>query len=109
MTTPEGKVKNAISYVLDRYEHYRFMPVQTGYGAKTIDYLVCVKQRWGGFGIFLGIEAKKAGEEPTPLQEATLRDIRRAGGITITIAGIEEVQKLEEFLRHVACPRQPQA
>ena len=57
MTTPEGRIKQAINKVLASYpESYWFMPVPYGYGVSTVDYLVC------HYGVFIAIEAKAPGE-----------------------------------------------
>ena len=97
MATPESKVKVKIKKLLDSYGErvYRFMPVPSGYGKATIDYLVCFD------GLFLGIEAKAPGEKPTPRQEAVLEDIRRAGGSSFVISNEGELEVLEQFLHTV--------
>lgn len=97
MTTPEGKIKALINKVIDSYGEriYKFMPVQTGYGATAIDYLVCAD------GLFVGIEAKRPGKDATPRQEVVLEDIRRAGGSTFVIDDEEDVRALDLFLGRV--------
>ncbi len=90
--TPEGKIKKRINAVLDRYPHYRFMPVPTGFGKRTLDYLICVT------GKFCAIEAKKPGAEPTELQRNTIRAIREAGGETFVIDGDLGLDALEKWL-----------
>ena len=56
--TPEGKVKAAVKRVLARYpETYFFMPVQAGYGKKTLDFLIC------HYGEFIAIETKAPGKK----------------------------------------------
>lgn len=94
--TPEGKIKVRINKLLDSYENvYRFMPVPSGYGKPSIDYLCCVD------GIFLGIEAKAPGEYPTPRQQAALDDIRVAGGATFVVNDDVSLEALETFLHTV--------
>lgn len=90
--TPEGKIKREINKLLDKYGCYRFMPVPTRFGKKTIDYLVCA----GGY--FLGVEAKAPGKEPTGLQEITLEQIHQAGGMIIVVDGPVSLQALERML-----------
>lgn len=90
--TPEGKVKATIKKMLDRYPHYRFMPVQMGMGTVTLDFLVCVNGR------FLAIEAKAPGKEPTDLQRQTIRNIRAAGGETFVISNELGLDALELWL-----------
>jgi hypothetical protein len=92
--TPEGKIKNEIKKQLKRYPAvYYFMPVQAGYGAKTLDFLLCVDK------YFVAIEAKAPGKKPTPLQEATMREIQNAGGVVFVIDTIEKAQALGDFIR----------
>jgi hypothetical protein len=94
--TPEGKVKKAIRKVLDKYpESYWFWPVPYGYGESSIDVLGC------HYGAFVGIEAKKPGEDPTPLQREKLRRIDGALGVTFVIDGVDKVGPLETYLQEV--------
>lgn len=78
--TPEGKVKSDCKKLLDAIGAYHFWPVQTGYGAATIDVLVCWR------GVFFGFEMKRPDEKGlargklTKRQEMTLQKIKAAGG-----------------------------
>lgn len=103
MMTPEGAIKREINKLLDKYGCYRFMPVPTRFGKKTIDYLVCA----GGY--FLGIEAKAPGGKPTPLQEITLEQIHQAGGMIIVVDGPVSLQALERMLYALTSSRVSQA
>jgi hypothetical protein len=76
MKTEEGKLKHQIKVHLTKLGAYFFCPVQTGYGATTLDFLVCLN------GKFLAIETKAKGKKPTPRQELVLKQIKKAGGIT---------------------------
>lgn len=78
--TPEGRTKAALKRFLRGYTFYCYWPVPTGYGAATLDCLIC----WNG--LFIGVECKREGvEKPTPRQAATMRDIRAAGGKTYLV------------------------
>lgn len=92
--TPEGKVKDKINKLLDSYGEaiYRFMPVQMGYGRKTVDYLLCVR------GSFVAIEAKRPGGVPTPQQEDTLAQVEGAGGRSFVVDGDDQLAVLKHFL-----------
>jgi hypothetical protein len=101
--TPEGKVKAAVNRLLDRYKSvYRFMPVPGGFGASSLDYLLCVNGR------FLAIETKAPGKKPTDRQKLVIGQIRRAGGTVFVIDGENgELQQLEEYLeRTTHAPRE---
>ena len=60
--TPEGRVKQQVDKYLKDHGIYYFKPVQTGYGATTLDYLCC----WNGR--FVGIECKANGNDLTKRQ-----------------------------------------
>ena len=78
--TPEGKVKKECRAYLRRIGCYVFSPVQMGYGASTIDDLVCYR------GHFVGIEYKAPGiNVPTDRQDAVMNQIIAAGGTAILI------------------------
>lgn len=94
MTTPEGVVKAKVNRVLSRYKGmYRFMPVPYGYGASTLDYLICMR------GLFIAIETKKPGGKPTDRQKMIIRQIQAAGGRVFVIDG--DTTELEEYLESI--------
>lgn len=72
--TPEGKVKAKLKIWLHSKGAYYFMPVQTGYGATSLDFIVCDKGR------FIAYETKAAGGVLTPRQRLVARQIKAAGG-----------------------------
>jgi hypothetical protein len=72
--TPESKVKAKLKVYLDAHEAYFFMPVQTGYGATSLDFLVCY------CGEFHAYECKAEGRELTPRQKLVAQQITAAGG-----------------------------
>jgi hypothetical protein len=88
--TPEGKVKAKVKRLLKEHDAYFFMPVQTGYGAPTLDFLVCV------YGFFVAIETKAGKARPTQRQELTINEIRQAGGFAIVVR--EDTTSLESML-----------
>jgi hypothetical protein len=98
MITPEGRIKQAVRKVLDRLKAYSFAPVQTGMGARTLDFLVCYQ------GHFFAIETKKAGEKPTALQQLCISKIIKAGGDAIVIDSVEKAELLEHWMKTHANP-----
>lgn len=92
--TPEGKIKQAIKKVLDDMGCYHFMPVQTGMGKRTLDFLICYN------GKFFGIEAKAPGNKITALQERCMNSIVKAGGQCTLIDSLEKVFHLRHWLEH---------
>ncbi len=87
--TPEGKVKDQVKRLLKKYGCYQFWPVQTGYGAPTLDCIACA------FGHFLGIETKAPGKHPTPRQRMTIEDMRGAEA-TVFVVGEKLLYKKGE-------------
>lgn len=91
--TPEGRVKAAISRVIDSFKSaYKFMPVPSGYGLSSLDYLLCINGR------FLAIEAKAPGKKPTARQMKIIRQIERAGGTVFVIDNVDGCGPLKEYL-----------
>lgn len=87
--TPEGKVKRAINKVLDKYKSiYKFMPVPSGYGKSSLDYILCFHGR------FIAVEAKAPGKKPTARQKQIIDQIRRADGVTLVIDSVEGAEDL---------------
>jgi hypothetical protein len=84
--TPEGRVKAQIKAYLNSIGAYWFMPVQTGYGKPTLDFLVCWKGR------FFGIEAKRSGKALTKFQKLIVAEIERAGGVAFMADNVEIVK-----------------
>src|ERR1035437_3144489 len=97
--TPEGRVKAKVNKVLKTLgaDCWRFMPVQTGYGAPALDYLLCYKGR------FIAIETKAPGGKLTALQEITKAGMEAAGALVLivhdddTLAIALQIILFEEF------------
>jgi hypothetical protein len=95
--TPEGKVKAAVTKVINAYgsDIYKFMPVPGGFGESSLDYILCVQ------GIFVAIETKKPGGKLTARQHFTVRSIHQAGGKVFVVDSGEAVTELIEFFNWV--------
>jgi hypothetical protein len=96
--TPEAKVKVVLRRRLDALGCYTFMPVQTGYGATSLDFLVC----WNGR--FIAIETKAEGNKPTARQKLVAKAIIAAGGAVLVI---DSVEKARNFDPRYHVPRSP--
>lgn len=71
----EKDIKDAVRAYLKEIGAYYFMPVQTGYGAATLDFLICHK------GTFYGVETKRPGKTtPSARQACVMSEIAHAGG-----------------------------
>jgi len=73
--TPEGELKAKIDrWLSQQLDCYWFKPVQTGFGKRTLDYLICFRGR------FVACEAKRKGGKAQGFQEELVRKIEAAGG-----------------------------
>lgn len=89
--TPEGKVKKKVSDLLKATpEVWYTMPVPSGFGESTLDYLGCHRGR------FFAIETKAPGKKPTLRQMQTMAAIERGGGKTFVIDG--DTTELKDWL-----------
>lgn len=78
--TPEAKVKKKVVDVLKKNGAYYFFPATGGYGRSGVpDIVGCYR------GVFFAIECKAGANKPTALQEAEMRKIREASGITLVV------------------------
>lgn len=83
---PESKVKDEIKAELTKLGAYFFMPVQMGFGARTVDILACLA------GKFLAVECKRPeGGVLTSNQRGVLAAVRRAGGIAVVATSWADV------------------
>src|SRR6516162_11494599 len=88
MHGPEYYVKKKLRERLREQGAYWFMPVQTGYGATSLDVLACV------MGEFVAYECKARGKKMTPRQELVARQINAAGG-KVYLVMLDEDGELE--------------
>jgi len=87
--TPEALTKVKLRrYLSDRGAYY-FMPVQTGYGASTLDFLTCEAGR------FIGYETKAPGKQLTPRQRLIAQLIRAAGGTVYRVTLVDGELKFD--------------
>lgn len=84
----EKHIKQAVKKRLNELGCYHYWPVPMGIGAVTIDCLACLNGR------FIGIETKKPGGKPTPLQILTMNAIEDAGGTVLLIDSLEKVANI---------------
>lgn len=75
----EKTVKARVKKLLKQHNCYQFWPVQTGYGAATLDCLGCHRGR------FFAIETKAPGKHLTPRQELTMAIMNEAKGAVFVI------------------------
>ncbi len=102
--TPEGKTKAAINRALAKFKSlYKFMPVPSGYGPSSLDYIVCFRGR------FISIEAKAPGKKPTPRQAMTMDKMEQAGATVFVIDNTDQLGPLIEALEKLENdnPRKP--
>lgn len=73
-STPEGKVKAKVKALLNHHKANYFMPVQAGFGAPALDFIVCSRGRYAQ------IETKAGNKQMTPRQETIARMVLEAEG-----------------------------
>ena len=90
--TPEGKVKQKVSRLLKTVPGLWYtMPVPSGFGESTLDYLGCY------LGRFFAVETKAPGKKPTSRQMSTIDAIERGGGKVFVVDG--DTTDLENWLK----------
>lgn len=75
----EERVKKRVKKMLTEYGASYFMPVQSGYGSSSLDFLCCHKGR------FFAVETKAPGKHMTSRQELIRDEIEAAGGVVFVI------------------------
>lgn len=109
--TPEGKVKAKVKAVLKEFgsDVWAHWPVQTGYGAPTLDCTGSVRNFRTALGIAFAIETKAPGKQLTDQQKATIRSMLRAGTKVFLIGSREgklavELAHLRQWLSNHTSP-----
>lgn len=99
--TPEGRVKALIKRKMDeRFPgHYVFKPVINGMGKRGLDGFYCIQ------GLFVSIEAKRAGADLTDIQRDTAAEIIKAGGLVFRVDGKERLDAAIAFISQAVAQR----
>lgn len=99
MATPEGKTKEKVKELLDKYESriYREMNVPGGYGKSSLDFVGCAN------GWFFAVETKAwlSRLGPTPRQEGTIEDMEAAGARTFVVNDAASLEELDAWLAEI--------
>lgn len=89
-------MKAKVKRLLDKYKaRYEFWPVPYGYGASTLDCLICYR------GQFIAVETKAPGKKPTDRQKMIIENIRQAGGAAFVVDGDDGLAELENHLESI--------
>lgn len=87
MKTPESYEKDSICKWLVSQAAFYFKPYMAGFGKSGVpDIVACLpmtitKEMVGmRLGVFVGVEVKRDGKLPTPLQERTIAEIQDSAG-----------------------------
>lgn len=86
----EKVVKDRVKKLLAEHDCYKFMPVQSGYGAASLDFLGCHRGR------FFAVETKAPGKHLTPRQELVKSEIEEAEG-PVFVIGEYYYEELDTF------------
>ena len=84
MKTPEGFEKDDIKKYLKSINAWHFSPYMAGFGKSGVPDIICCIR-----GMFFGIEVKREGKAPTPIQLLRMAELEAAGGFAV--AGTAEV------------------
>ena len=91
MMTPEGREKKAIDKYLKSINAWYCCPTTFGFGPSGVpDRIVCLNGR------LIGIEVKREGKKPTPIQERRMKAIREAGGIAVWGTAEKVIEELKD-------------
>lgn len=97
---PERDLQSAIIQLLNLKGHFVWKTVNRGFKLETGAWIPPANQGVPDIvgltktGVFLGIEVKVKGNKATAAQEAFLEEIRRRGGVGLTVYSISEVEDL---------------
>lgn len=92
MMTPEGYEKKDIDRYLEGIGAYNVKPAMNGFGKSGVpDRIVCIS------GVFWGVEVKRDGKLPTPLQNTRMNEIRSAGGMATWGTAFKVVSEIESW------------
>jgi hypothetical protein len=103
--TPEARVKHEIRMRLhalhEQHRLYYHQPVMNGMGKPTLDFNPVVLYGW-----MCAIEAKAPGEDLTPRQMQTFREITDAGGRVFKIDGSDaDWKRFENWVSYAILER----
>ncbi len=89
MRSPEAWEKDEIAKYLVEIGSWFFRPFMSGYGKSGVpDIVACVPMTIEAHmvgmrvGVFVGVEVKREGKEPTKLQDSRMTEIKDAGGFS---------------------------
>lgn len=92
MKTPEGYEKDQVDSYLDTIGCWYCKPATFGYGKSG------TPDRIGVFnGVMFGIEVKRPGKEPTPLQHRRMTEITHNGGIAFWGTGDKIIKEFSAW------------
>lgn len=95
MMSPEGHEKKAIKKYLDSIGVWHFSPYMAGFGKAGVpDLIVCCN------GTFVGIEIKREGKSPTPIQTRILEEISKAGGLALWGTAEKVIKEFEDWRQY---------
>ncbi len=94
-TTPEGRVKNRLKYMLKNHNVWFYMPQAGPFGRAGIpDFVLIVEGR------FVGVECKAGrSKRPTALQRVAMEEIENAGGKCFVVYDMDTQDELERWIK----------
>jgi hypothetical protein len=100
VVTPEGRIKAKVKQAIEEAfpDSFRFMPVQYGMGDPGLDFFYCIN------GLFVAIETKVPGKDPTARQYYTAELIGKAGGLVFVVRDDHDIAYMVEKLHDETRP-----
>lgn len=108
MSTPEGRVKREVKKIFARMAaegaavHY-FMPVQTGYGKRGLDFHVVVN----GFALFIETKEPNKLGELTPTQREFAVQVWKSGAAVFVVSNDEGLRAVHRWMDRAALTEYP--
>lgn len=92
MKTAESYEKDEIGEYLAEKGAWFFKPYMSGYGRSGIpDIVACLH------GVFIGVEVKREGKDPTKIQDRRMMEIRHAGGLAFWGTASKVIAEIEQW------------
>ena len=95
--TPEGKVKDKLKKLLKEHNVYYEMPVPTGFGKSSLDFVCCI------YGLYFQVETKAGKKVMSPRQKQIANKVKEAGGRAFLYNDDPKVnEELEQWLKVIS-------
>lgn len=105
----ERDIKDKIRKKLLQIPGSKFFPYNPYYGESGIpDIIGCISMEvmpemvGNCIGLFLAIEVKRPGKNPTEIQEFKMKQLKQAGGLVVCVDSVESLNNFLQTIEQVA-------